>query len=282
MKRKHCLNFIKLPIVAIAMTAGTAIAGTETVAPAPVAPAEDGCISGVLTLAGNSHFISYGKDVWQDGSHLGDLGFNPSLEFTFKLPENFSIIAGSWWDVNSKGESPIGAKIQEIDLWTGVSWTYDKLTLGAMYQGWIYGGSTEQIVDVKASYDCLLSPSLILHNRVESGASGGDTGSVLVAGLSHTFELGPVSLSTPVNFAYNFDADYNNGTLDGIARFSDSGYAYTSVGLQASYPLEFLGDCYGEWSLISGLTYYWTSGAVLPTNPTNKFLTYNFGLTASF
>jgi hypothetical protein len=283
MKRKHCLNFIKLPIVAIALTAGTAIAGTETVAPAPVAPAEEDCISGVLTLAGNSHFISYGRDVWADGSSLNQLGFNPSLEFSFKLPENFVLTAGTWWDVNTKApqgfDAPLGAKIQEIDLWTGLAWTYDKFTIGGTYQGWIYGGSTEQIADLKLSYDCLLSPSLTWHNRLTEGASGGDTGSMLVLGLSHTFELGPVSLSTPVNFAYVLSEDYNRSQAFGG---SGNDYAYTSVGLQAAYPLEFLGDCYGEWSLISGLTYYWTSGNVIPNNPTNKFLTYNFGLSASF
>ncbi len=284
MKRKHCLNFIKLPIVAIALTAGTAIAGTETVtAPAPVAPAEDDCISAVLTLAANSHFISYGKDVWADGSHLGDLGFNPSLEFSFKLPENFVLTAGTWWDVNTKApqgfDAPLGAKIQEIDLWTGLAWTYDKFTIGGTYQGWIYGGSTEQIADLKLSYDCLLSPSLTWHNRLTEGASGGDTGSLLVLGLSHTFELGPVSLSTPVNFAYVLSEDYNRSQAFGG---SGNDYAYTSVGLQAAYPLEFMGDCYGEWSLIAGATYYWTSGSVIPNNPTNKFLTYNFGLSAAF
>lgn len=279
MKRKHCLNFIKLPIAVIALTAGTAIAGTETVAPAPVAPVEDDCISGVLTLAGNSHFISYGKDVWGDGSSLSQLEFNPSLEFTFKFPEHFALTAGTWWDVNSKGESPIGAKIQEIDLWTGLSYTYNKFTIGATYQGWIYGGSTEQIADLKLGYDCLLSPTLTWHNRIAEGASNGDTGSVLVLGLSHTFELGPVALSTPVNFATNLTDDYNRYAEDGG---SDSGYAYTSVGLQAAYPLEFLGDCYGEWSLVSGLTYYWTNGSVIPVNPINHFLTYNFGLSATF
>jgi hypothetical protein len=290
MKRKHCLNFIKLPVIALALTAGTAIAGTETVAaPAPIEPAEDGCISAVLTLAANSHFISYGKDVWQDGSNMSDLAFNPSLEFSFDLPANFTLTLGTWWDVNDKApigatnfSSPIGGSIQEIDLWSGLSYTIDKFTIGATYQAWIYGGTTEDIIDVKVAYDTLLSPSLTLHNRVGEGASGGDNGSILVAGLSHTFELGPVSLSTPVNFAYNFDTGYNNGFIGAVPQVSDNGYAYTSVGLQAAYPLEFLGDCYGEWSLISGLTYYWTSGSVIPVNPTNKFLTYNFGLSASF
>lgn len=290
MKRKHCLNFIKLPIVAIALTAGTAIAGTETVAaPAPIAPAEDGCISAVLTLAANSHFISYGNDIWDDGSDLSDLGFNPSLEFSFDLPADFTFTLGTWWDVNDKNEvlvydptgalvanpsSPIGGHIQEIDLWAGLSYSIDKFTIGATYQAWIYGGTTEDIIDVKVAYDTFLSPSLTLHNRVSEGASGGDTGSILVAGLSHTFELGPVSISTPVNVAYAFDTGFHGPT-------SDNGYGYTSVGLNAAYPLEFLGDCYGEWSLISGLTYYWTD-TTFTLDDQNRFLTYNFGLSASF
>jgi hypothetical protein len=279
MKRKHCLNFIKLPVIALALTAGTAIAGTETVAaPAPVEPAEDGCISAVLTLAANSHFISYGNDVWNDGSSLSNLGFNPSLEFSIDLPADFTLTLGTWWDVNDGKDtgidSAIGGNIQEIDLWTGLSYTIDKFTIGATYQAWIYGSRTEDIIDVKVAYDTFLSPSLTLHNRINEGASGGDNGSILVAGLSHTFELGPVSLSTPVNFAYNFDSGFHGPT-------SDNGYGYTSVGLQAAYPLEFLGDCYGEWSLISGLTYYWTD-TDFTLDDQNKFLTYNFGLSASF
>ncbi len=279
MKRKHCLNFIKLPIVAIVLTAGTAIAGTETVAaPAPVEPAEDGCISAVLTLAANSHFISYGNDVWNDGSSMSNLGFNPSLEYSFDLPADFTLTLGTWWDVNDGKEtgvdSLIGGNIQEIDLWTGLSYSIDKFTIGATYQAWIYGSKTEDIIDVKVAYDTFLSPSLTLHNRINEGASGGDNGSILVAGLSHTFELGPVSISTPLNVAYAFDTGFHGPT-------SDNGYGYTSVGLQAAYPLEFLGDCYGEWSLIGGLSYYWTD-TTFTLDDQNHFATYNFGLSASF
>lgn len=281
MKRKHCLNFIKLPIVAIALTAGTAIAGTETVAaPAPVAPAEDGCISAVLTLAANSHFISYGRDIWGDGSSMSDLAFNPSLEYSFDLPADFTLTLGTWWDVNSgkdTGVDPlIGGNIQEIDLWAGLSYSIDKFTVGVTYQAWIYAGTTEDILDVKLAYDTFLSPSLTFHNRLnENFGVYGDSGTVAVLGLSHTFELGPVSLSTPLNFAYNLNENFN-----GLG--SDDGYAYTSLGLQAAYPLEFLGDCYGEWSLLAGLTYYLTEDDVIPGNPTDEFLTYNFGLSASF
>jgi len=121
MKRKHCLNFINIPLVALTLTTGTALAGTETVAPPPVAPEED-VISATLSLATNSHFISYGKDVWGDGSSMSRNNVNPMLEFAFKLPENFTFTLGTWWDITAKGDGlpqTLGGDIYEIDLWSG-------------------------------------------------------------------------------------------------------------------------------------------------------------------
>jgi hypothetical protein len=283
MKNKHSLKLINLSLVAVAMTAGSALAGTE-VAPAAPAPVAEDVISASLSLSGNSHFISYGKDVWADGSSMSSLEFNPMLEFAFKLPENFTLTLGTWWDVTAKGDQipgypGLGADIYEIDLWSGLSYTYDKFTIGATYQAWCYGDNVENIVDIKLAYDCLLSPSLVFHNRVSEGASGGDTGTVAVLGLSHTIEAGPLSISFPVNFAANLTDDYNRYNVNGG---SSAGYAYTSAGTQLSYPLAFLGDTYGKWNLNAGIVQYWTSGAVIPVNPINNFLTYNFGLSAAF
>jgi hypothetical protein len=285
MKRKHCLNFINMPLVALALTAGSAVAGTEIVAAPTPAPEED-VVSATLSLATNSHFVSYGKDVWADGNSMSRMAFNPMLEFAFKLPENFTLTFGTWWDVTNKGDdlflSPgipypsIGGNIYEIDLWTGLSYTYEKFTVGVTYQAWIYGDEIENILDVKLAYDTFLSPSLTFHNRLSEGASGGDQGTVAVLGLGYSFEAGPVTFSIPVNVAATLTDDYNGfGT-------SDSGYAYTSVGFQASYPLAFLGSTYGEWSVTAGITQYWTESDVLPNNPVNDFLTYNVGLTATF
>jgi len=277
MKNKHCQNLIKLPLLALAMATGVASAGTtETMTPAPVAPCDD-VISGVLSLNANSHFISYGNDVWRDGSSMSDLGFNPSLEFTFKLPANFSLVFGTWWDVNSKGGQPLGGDIQEIDVWAGVGYSIDKFSISTTYQAWNYNSGTEQILDVKLAYACLLSPSLTFHNRLAIGGSGGADGTIAVLGLSHTVEAGPFSISFPANFAAIVGENYYGG-----AAGSDSGYAYTSIGAQASYPLAFMGECYGKWSLTGGVTQYWTNAPVIPGNPRNNFLTYNFGLTASF
>jgi len=274
MKNKH---LITTPLLAFALATGAASAGTtETVAPPPVAPCDD-VISGVLTLSANSHFISYGNDVWKDGSSMSDLGFNPSLEFTFKLPSNFSLILGTWWDVNSKGAPSIGGDIQEIDVWAGIGWSYDKFSITTTYQAWNYNQSTEQILDVKLAYACFLNPSLTFHNRLDIGGSGGAKGTIAVLGVSHTVEAGPFSISFPANFAAILGDNYYGGDAG-----SDGGYAYTSVGVQASYPLAFMGECYGKWSLTGGVTQYWTNGTVIPGNPTNNFLTYNFGLAANF
>ncbi len=278
MKTKYSINRINASLIAITLATGTAFAG-EVMTTAPMAPApKDDVISGVLSLSANSHFISYGNDVWGDGSSMSDLGFNPSLEFTFALPENFSLILGTWWDVNSKGTPSIGGNIQEIDVWAGIGWSIDKFSITTTYQAWNFNSSTEQIIDVKLAYDCFLSPSLLFHNRIDEGGSGGANGTIVVAGISHSIEAGPLSISFPANFAASLGDNYHRATGAG----SDSGYAYTSAGVQATYPLTFLGDTYGEWNLNGGLTYYWTNGPVAPNNPTNHFLTYNFGLAASF
>lgn len=278
MKNKYCKNQINTSLLALALVTGTAIAGEE-MKPAPVAPAPvEDVASAVLTLSANSHFISYGNDVWKDGSSMSDLGFNPSLEYTIKLPaEGFSLILGTWWDVNSKGAPTLGGDIQEIDVWAGVGYTIDKFSISTIYQAWNYNSGTEQILDVKLGYSCLLSPTLTFHNRLDEGNSGGADGTIVVLGLSHSIEAGPVSISFPVNFAAILGDNYYDATGG-----SDSGYAYTSIGAQASYPLAFMGETYGKWSLTGGLTQYWTNGPVIPGNPTNNFLTYNFGLVANF
>ncbi len=279
MKNKYCQNRIYASLVALTVTAGTMFAG-ETMAPVPLATAPaEGVISGVLSLSANSHFICYGNDIWQDGSSMSDLGFNPSLEFTFVLPENFSLVFGTWWDVNSKAAAPsIGGDIQEIDVWAGLGWSSDRFSIMTTYQAWNYAKGTEQILDVKLAYACFLSPSLLFHNRVAAGNSGGANGTIVVVGISHTVETGPFSISFPANFAAILGDNYYRASAPG----SDSGYAYTSIGVQASYPLALMGDTYGDWALNGGVTLYWTNGSVIPGNPTNNFLTYNFGLLASF
>lgn len=291
MKKNYSRIRFATPLLALALAAGAANAGTtETTTTAAVTPAPtEDVISGVLNLDFNSHFISYGNDVWADGSSLSEPTFNPSLEIAVELPAGFTATLGTWWDVNSKAGSDtalIGGRIQEVDVWAGLAYTIGDFTIKTTYQAWMYGSSTEDILDITLSYDTFLSPSLTIHNRLDTGdAAGsfmadgtfdpGDEGTVLVGALSYSFEAGPVTVSFPLNVAYFVDDDFH-------AVGADNGVGYGSAGVTASVPLSFIPEAYGEYSLHAGLIYYVTDQDVIPNNPKGDFLTANIGLTVAF
>lgn len=253
---------------------------------ANAAHAED-VVSGSLSLDANTHFISYGVDVWNDGDSMSEPTFNPSLELAFALPGEYTFTLGTWWDVNGKATNTVGGKIQEVDVWAGISKDFGPVSLGVTYQAWMYGGATEDILDISIGYDCFLSPSLTIHNRLDSGAAGGgtglaDTGTILVLGLEHGIEAGPVSISFPFSVAYFTDEGFH-GTGAVAAGGADKGFGYASLGVGFSVPLSsMIGEAYGEWDLHGGLTYYVTSRDVIPGNAEGDFLTANLGLGLSF
>lgn len=276
MKFIYISKEIQRPFVALMISTTMCHAGSETIMSSP-APGPD-VISGVLKLDLNTHFICYGNDTWGDENpNIDELNFNPSLELSFALPVNLKATVGTWWDVNDKGGgSSLGGNLQEVDVWTGLTYTYNKFSIGMVGQAWLYGSSTEKIVDVNLSYDCFLKPTLIMHNRVGEGASGGDDGTVIVGGISYGFDAGPVSLSIPLNLAY-FATDnfYGNG--------GDTGVGYASIGFAGSLPLSpYLGIAYGNWTLNGGFTYYFTNHDITVNNPEDNFLTANLGLSVAF
>lgn len=283
MKNKYHRTLVQYAAFSAALAGNAAYAGPVEMTPAPApAPLED-VVSGSLNLDFNSHFFSYGNDVWNDGSDPFKMSFNPSAELSLALPANFTATVGIWADINNKGNlaPTIGGDIQEVDLWYGLSYAYDKFTVSATYQQWFYAGEVEDILDIGFSYDTVLSPSLTLHNRLNAGGAGtagGDEGMVIVLGLEHGIEAGPVSISFPFSLAYFVDDGFHAAT-------SDSGVGYASLGIQASVPLTtVIGDAYGDWSLNAGVTLYVTDDDVIGTgvNPEDTFVATNIGLSLSF
>lgn len=274
MKMKNYRNKFQTSILALALATGMSQAGADETTTMTTAPADD-VVSGVLKLDYNSHFISYGADVWNDGASLSDPTFNPMLELAFALPSNFTFTLGSWMDVNNKVDSAIGGSLQEVDVWAGLAYTYEKLTVSATYQSWMYANDDEKILDVKFAYDCLLAPSLTIHHRLDQGAAAGNEGTILVLGVSHSIETGPVTFSFPVNVAYFLDGDFHGG--------SDEGVGYASVGAQAAVPLApVIDEAFGDWTLNAGATYYFTDDEIIPNNDEKDLLTANVGLALSF
>lgn len=260
-----------------ASMAGEAESTTTTPA---ITPAEtESKLTGSLNLDFNSHFISYGLDVWGDGNDFQGGTFNPSLSLTWALPGNFTATLGTWMDVNNNAVSRIGGSLQEVDVWAGIGYNLGNLNISTLYQNWIYGGANEEIVDIKFTYNCFLTPSFTIHNRMDPGASGGNNGTILVAGISPSVNAGPVTFAFPVNLAYFLDDDFHPGS-------TDSGLGYGSVGVSATYPLTFLGDSYGAWNIHGRLNYFVTDGDVVANTdagrPDNDFLTANIGIGCAF
>lgn len=242
-------------------------------APAPMEPATSSNISGSLSLDVNTHFISYGADVWGGGSDFDDALFNPALELAWDLGNDLTFTLGTWWDINDKAVSSIGKNVQEVDVWAGISYGGGPVEVSLTYQEWMYAEESERIVDLGLGFDAPLSPSLTIHGRVDDGASGGDLGIVAVGGIElPSFSLGIVEFSLPVNVAFATDG-FHGG---------DAGFAYASAGLGASVPLEFMTDAFGSWALNAGVTYYYTNSDVIPNNPDESFLTGSIGVGLSF
>ena len=251
---------------------GVALAGTPVQEPAPMPMVEEEApsVSGSLSLDYNSHFISYGADVWGAGSDVYDSLFNPAVELVWPIAD-VSLSLGAWFDINNNAVSDIGGKVQEVDFWTGLSWDVGSVSMSLTYQVWLYAGDTEQIVDFGLGFDLPLDPSITIHGRVDEGASGGDTGIVAVLGVAVAsgfggIELGDLSVSLPVNVA---------GATDGF-HGGDSGFAYVSAGLGLSYPI------YGGWDIHGAATYYYTDDSVIPNNADDSFVTLSAGVGFSF
>ena len=259
------------------VSAGDIEVPSLTDSPLPVPVTEGGSIfgsavSGSLSLDYNSHFISYGADVWGAGDELSDALFQPSLQLSFQLTEDVNFLLGMWYDVNDNAVSDIGGSVQEVDVWAGIGFGLGPVDVTLLYQEWMYAGESERIIDVILSMDAPLSPSLTLHNRVNEGASGGDNGLVAVAGIEQGFSIGSVDFAIPVSVAAATDG-YHGG---------DSGFAYASLGLNASVPLAFVNEELGSWNLHGGFTYFVTDDDVIPNNPDDSFLTANLGIGIDF
>jgi hypothetical protein len=229
-------------------------------------------VTGTLALTVDTHFVSYGADVWGAGKDWDKPLFHPSIELGFDLGGGFKGILGTWWDVNNNATSSIGNSIQEVDVWAGLGYGTGNWNFTVLYQEWLYAEQSERIVDLKAGYSHWLNPSATLHFRVDNGFDDDLNGLVAVVGVapSKTFEdLSNLTLSLPVNVAYNTE-DFHGG---------DSGLTYVSIGANASIPLTFMR---GNWSFNAGVTFYYTDEEVIPNNAEESFLTGTAGLTLSF
>ncbi len=259
-----------LALAAGALSTTSLMAGTPDKTPAPVTPApEEPFVTGNLTVLYETHFISYGQDVWGIGNSWKDALIHPSLELDFNMGGGLQAYVNTWWDVNSLGVTTIGSQIQEVDINAGFYYTMDKWKLQLGYGAWNYASQTESVIDFKLSHTDVLNPFVAVHARIaDRFAEVGiplERGVVGQVGIAPALTLGPVSLSFPVTVSVD-SHDFHGG---------DGGFAYVSAGISGSIPLT------KHISMILGATYYHTNHNVIP-NPEDDFVVGSGGFSISF
>lgn len=269
--KKSRLSMVAISAAAL-VTANTASAGELT---------------GSFSLDVNSHFISYGLDIWGYGDSP-DGTFNPSLGIEYKINDNWSLNSGFWLDVNDNIDGDFDTV--ETDVWIGATYNCGIYTASLTYQNWQYAGTSEDVLDFGFSIDTFLSPSILFHKRLGAGGAsifdqipdpdlpvgsgrtvngsqiGGFNGTFLVLGLEHGFEINDkFSVTIPVSVGFALDEFHTD----------ESGYGYANIGLQASYSV----NDYTSFNF--GVSYYDTDDEVVG-NAEDSFFTYNAGVSFSF
>jgi hypothetical protein len=240
-------------------------------------------ISADVGVSYNSHFISYGLDVWGGGQDFfgdrsttfvyGDVFFKATSALTFSL--------SLWSDINDNVPSAIGGHIQEIDFGPAVSYAFGKVTAGLGYNAWSYAGDVEESVDFSLALDdsgfipgFMLSPKVVFHQRV-SGNGAQQTGGAVVLSVGPSFPLGEgLSLTIPAGVAFFTTDDFQGGT--------EGGYGFSYIGGSLGYGLAFVPESYGKWSLNFDLIAYFTDQKAIPSNPEENFVTASVGLKVAY
>jgi hypothetical protein len=247
-------------------------------------------ISADVGVSYNTHFISYGLDVWGGGNDFygdksttfvyGDLAIKATDALTFTL--------SLWSDINNNaqgsafGQSAIGGHIQEIDFGPGFTYSFGKVTAGAVYNAWSYGGDVEQSVDLSLAFDdtgllipgVAFGPKVVWHDRF-SGNGSQQIGSAVVLSVGPTFPLGEgFTIAIPAGVAFFTTDDFQGGTK--------SGYGFSYIGGSLGYGLAFVPEMYGKWSVNFDLIEYFTRKDAIPGNPEETFLTGSVGLKVAY
>lgn len=249
----------------------------------PASAAEN--ISGDLGISYNTHFVSYGLDVWGGGTDFyGDRSTTFIYgDFFLKITDSLTFSFGAWADVNDNTTSSIGGHLQEVDIYPGLTYTIGKFALGATYQAWSYAGDVEESIDLSVGFNDTgliwegfgFNPKLVWHNRV-SGNGSQTVGSAFVASIGPSFMLAEgLSLTIPAGIAF-FTTDDFQGGIDA------SGYGYSYAGGSLAYALGFVPAEYGVWTINFDLIAYFTDEDAIPGNVENSFLTGSFGIKVAY
>ena len=249
----HLSALLALPALCLAGPSGK-----ET--KAVIEKCKESCITGDIGLDVYSKYVFHGLTLENQGAII-----QPYADLSFRLYQGegalneVSLNVGIWNSFHSNHTVASSTRgWYEFDFLAGMSFTFAKnLTFTPTYV--LYSSPGDYFADshnlrLQLGYDdkdllgaFSLQPYFLVEIELEGkGGNGVDQGVYYEVGIAPSVAVGPVSLSFPIKAGFG-SSDYYAG---------DSGYGFFSAGLAASYTLTCVPECYGEWTVTAGATYF--------------------------
>ncbi len=253
------LAFLALPGVSFAGT-GAPAKEAKTV----IEKAHESCISGDIGIDMVSQYIARGIPLEDQGAIL-----QPYIDLSFKVYEGdgfvtkVSVDLAFWNSFHSRGtRATAGSTTQkwfEADFVAGLSVFLGKnLAVSPYYHAYLSPNdafANAHDVGIRLAYndaDLLgplsLKPYVLVQWDVEgTSGNGGDEGVYYEIGISPGFQAGPLAITFPIKAGFGSDGYYAG----------DESFGFVSGGVNVEYPLAFMPECLGSWSVRGYGTYYY-------------------------
>ncbi|MHA3773605.1 hypothetical protein ACXR0O_18880 [Verrucomicrobiota bacterium sgz303538] len=261
--------------------AGTETAGKEV--QTVVEKAKESCITGDIGINVVSQYISRGVIFENQGAIL-----QPYADLYFKLYEGEGFLnkvqlnLGIWNSFQSRktdaGVADDNGSARrhgsttdswyEFDFTAGISFTFAKYwTFTPSYYTFLSpndGFATFQGLNLKLAFDdteflgaFALHPYVqVLFELENKAGTGPDEGVYYEVGIAPSFPIGPVTATIPITAGFGSDGFY--GSLNQhTGQVDNEWFGYVSAGINLSYGLTFIPECFGKWSVSAGYTYYY-------------------------
>jgi len=258
------------------------MAGTVTVDKNPKNPIEtikESCITGDLGVNFVTQYVSRGVVLENQGVIA-----QPYADLYFKLYEGdgflnkVSLNLGLWSSIHSRGtdHGAIGGGSTgtqdwyEFDYTVGLAFTFAKnWTLTPSFYAFLSpndGFSDFYGLNLSLAYNdagwwgdsgFALNPSVTVLVELQNKAgTGKDEGVYYEIALNPTKTFGPVTVSVPIKAGFGTNDFY--GSLNAATgQIDNESFGYVSAGVNLAYPLKFIPECFGTWTLNANATFYY-------------------------
>lgn len=247
-----------------------------------VEKSKESCITGDIGINVVSQYVSRGVIFENQGAIL-----QPYADLYFKLYEGEGFLnkvqlnLGIWNSFHGEktdagiADNPGGARRHgsttdswyEFDFTAGISFTFAKnWTFTPSYYTFLSPAdafATFQGLNLKLAYDDTdLLGAFALHPYVQvlfelenKAGTGADEGVYYEVGIAPSFPVGPVTVTLPITAGFGSN-DFYGSLNESTGQIENEAFGFVSGGVNLSYNLSFIPECYGTWTVTAGYTYY--------------------------